>query len=379
VVKVSPAAGGSIGQVVSAFGVVVDSAMLASRGIYRVHSRDPKIYGDAKKTAELADHIAHSHGVTYAEPDLVIQVADTRFHAWPFGQSSSEGTTSSAFTEQSAVSRLGLAGVQLHSRGDGVVVAVLDTGADRGHPALSGRLLAGWNYVDDDANTSDVTRGLDDNRNGVADEAAGHGTYVAGLVALVAPGAKILPERVLDSDGSGNVFEVAQAILDATAAGARVLNLSFGTSVKLQSHLLEDAINAAKQAGVTVVAAAGNDGSDQPHYPAAQAQVLSVSALAQNGSLATFSDWGSWADVAAPGQAVVGPLPGGRYAQWSGTSVAAPLVSGQVALLLGEEPHMSPDKVVEALSHSSKPLPKHVVQYGAIDIASSLDYARIHH
>jgi len=133
-------------------------------------------------------------------------------------------------------------------------------------------------------------------------------------------------------------------------------------------------------AGSAVIAAAGNDGDNQPHYPAAQSQTISVAALNQTGTaLTTFSDWGSWVDVAAPGQAVVGPMPGGSYASWAGTSMATPFVSGQAALLEAEVPGLSADKVSECIDQSAVKLAGNPVQFGAINIPASLKYALTHH
>jgi hypothetical protein len=98
---------------------------------------------------------------------------------------------------------------------------------------------------------------------------------------------------VLDGDGTGNVFVVAQAILDAVDEGSEVINMSFGTAKKISSKLLEDAIREARSKGVVVVGAAGNEGNNRAHFPAAQPSVLSVAALDANGSLAGFSDWGA--------------------------------------------------------------------------------------
>ncbi len=282
VVKIDRADGYSIADVAARFPLTVSSAVLASRGLYLVRSTDPKYAGDPKKTAALAGQISHSPGVVYAEPDLALQVADTQFHSWQYG--SGTVAPSTAWSTQPAVTALGLPQAHQLTEGAGVVVAVLDTGEDLTQPALAGPTLAGWNYVDDNADTSDPANGTDSNHDGTADSAAGHGTFVAGMVRLVAPRATILPERVLDSDGNGNVFVVAQAIADAQAAGAKVINLSFGTAAKIDSKVLDDVLRQAQQAGVVVTVAAGNDASTMPHYPAARPGVLSVGALNASGS-----------------------------------------------------------------------------------------------
>ena len=175
------------------------------------------------------------------------------------------------------------------------------------------------------------------------------------------------------------MYEVAQAILDATAAGAKVINLSFGTAQVITSHILSDAINEAVHAGVILVGAAGNDGNNIPHFPAASPGVISTSALAADDTtLASFSDWGPWADVAAPGQDIVGPLPGGLYARWAGTSMAAPVVSGQAALVLSASPMSHYDKIVQAITNSAHRLANNPVHFGSVSMVASLNWIAMH-
>jgi thermitase len=172
---------------------------------------------------------------------------------------------------------------------------------------------------------------------------------------------------------------VAEAVLDAVAAGAQVINMSFGTTEKITSKLLQDAIHEAQSKGVVVVGAAGNDGDNKPDFPAAQPSVLSVAALDDNGALARFSNWGHWVAVAAPGDDLVGPMPGGGYATWSGTSMATPLVSGQVAILRSANPSVQANKVIEAVEQTATKLSKNGVHFGAIDLPASLDYVLNRH
>ncbi len=295
---------------------------------------------------------------------------DTQLHAWPSGLP----LTSSALNwlNQPTLDQLNLLAAHSVSRGRGVTVAVLDTGADASQPLLAGHLDPGWNYVSDTANTSDVP-------DAGGSSAVGHGTFVSGMVALVAPEARIVPLRVLDGDGRGTLFGAAQAIDDSIDVGAKVINLSFGTTNLKSSQLLKDAIDEADKAGVTVVAAAGNDANNQPHWPAAQAEVVSVAALSADGAnLASFSDYGGWIDVAAPGDQIVGPMPGGGFATWSGTSIAAPVVAGQAALIIGQQPSIRQNKVEEAIQHSARALRGNPVHFGAIDLTGSLAYARSH-
>jgi subtilisin family serine protease len=264
---------------------------------------------------------------------------------------------------------LQLAAAHTQSVGAGVTVAVLDTGADPLVPALKGRLLRGWNYVADNGDTADVATGA-------GNAAVGHGTFVSGLVALVAPKAKILPYKVLNSQGYGTIYGVSQAIIDATAAGASVINLSFGTVTQPPPDLLQQAIQQAQAAGVVVVAAAGNEATNKQEFPACWPQTLSVAALAQgDGSLAAFSDFGGWVQVGAPGEGIVGPMPGGGYAIWAGTSMATPFVSGQAALIRSAVPGMRPDHVFQAIEQTATHLSPNPIHAGAINISASLMFA----
>ncbi len=372
IVKVDLADGYTIGDVTAAFPVTVDKGGLASRGIYLVSPTLPQSQWPPNELQQLAGQINGYHGVDYAEENLPVRLADTEFYAWPYGKPTKDGKLPKKFTSQPAAAALQLAAAHRQSKGAGVTVAVLDTGADPSVPALRGRLLQGWNYVADNADTRD--KGTP-----AGGSSVGHGTFVSGLIALVAPKAKILPEKVLNGNGYGTVYGAAQAILDATADGAGVINLSFGTETQPPSNLLQQAIQQAQQAGVTVVAAAGNEGSNQQEYPAAWSQALSVAAMDQTDStLATFSNWGGWVDVGAPGEQVVGPMPGGGYDIWAGTSMSAPLVSGQAALIRSLIPGIHADHVFQAIENTATKLPQNPIHSGAISIVSSLGFAIAH-
>ena len=371
VVHLDVANGYTLNTVTSKYPVALDKSLLGSRGIYLLRSTSPKYAGKAG-AQQLAGLVAHTTGVLYAEPNLVTSVDYTRFHAWPNGASQGVGTNSSSWTDQPAVQQLRLDDAHAISTGAGVTVAVLDTGADPHHPALAGRLVTGWNYVEDSSNINDVADPAPDDT-GTPNQARGHGTFVAGEIALVAPQAKILVERVLNSDGYGNVFTIAQAIIDAVHAGARVINMSFGTTDKIPSKVLQDAINTARRAGAVIVAAAGNDANNHPHFPAASKPVISVSALnPSQSSLASFADFGPWVQVAAPGSSIVGPVPGGGYALWSGTSMAAPFVAGECALLFAKAPTAKSDGVIAAVQHSARKVPGAQLAFGSIDILRGL-------
>jgi subtilisin family serine protease len=227
------------------------------------------------------------------------------------------------------------------STGVGAIVAVVDTGAQLDHPDLAGRLTAGADLVDSD---------------GTPQDGNGHGTHVAGIVAAssgngigvgsVAPGALVMPIRVLGDDGSGDSGDVADGIDRARTGGADVINLSLGAEVPLigatGGDALDAAIRRALAAGIVVVAAAGNNGVPVCEQPAAAEGLLCVGAVDRRRQRAFFSSFGSGLGLVAPGGSAL-PAPGedvlstylkSDYTELAGTSQAAPHVAGAAALLV---------------------------------------------
>lgn len=310
--------------------------------------------------------------IVYAEPNLIGEVPE----AAPFEIGAWAGYDPAPCQAQYANEHLDLPLARDLSTGSGVVVAVLDTGAQLDHPDLAPHLTDGYDFVDDDPVPADEGNGLDDDGDSLVDEATGHGTHVAGIVLLVAPQSQIMPLRVLDSDGLGNAFQVAQAMIYATDHGAQVLNLSLGTS--LPSNVLLEGINYARSAGVMVVAAAGNLNSTEPQYPAANEGVIAVAALDEQRLKTSFSNYGSWVDLAAPGESIYSTYPIDGYGWWSGTSMATPFVSGQIALLRSLAPWLTLAQIEGQLETKARNLdtlnPDYAGQLGAgePDVAASL-------
>jgi len=254
--------------------------------------------------------------------------------------------------DQDALMRIGIPAAHTNATGLGVVVAILDTGIDATHPALAGSILPGGrDFVDDDFDPSEVRPGLDSDGDGIPDEAAGHGTHVAGLVHAVAPDAAILAVRVLDSEGRGTSMNVARAIRWAADNGADVINLSLG--MYADADVIKRAIQDVHDFGVLTINAAGNLGSrDEHHFPSRMSRVIAVAGSDENDGRAEFSNWGSSISLAAPGVGVLSTGLDHSWAIWSGTSMSAPLVSGAAALYLQLFPGAEPDQVDDAIEDS---------------------------
>lgn len=374
VIRLEDAAAGEIDALVQTFPITHPVAVLASRAIYLVHPSDSDVADDEKKVKGLAKALEKSPLVRYAEPTYDTLLDDQRYHSWPEGEPDQASPDADGWRQQDLAALLRLPEAHSLSTGAGTVVAVVDSGVDTSHPALSGRLVDGYDYIDDDADPNEVRQGVDSNGNGVTDESYGHGTFVAGVVSLVAPDATIMPMRVLDSDGAGSVYALATAVSEATDAGADVINLSLGTAVKTESKLLKEAIKDAQEEGVAVVAAAGNAASKDRQYPADHKDVLSVGSSNDDGEqLSAFSNYGDWVDVAAPAGNILGPVPGGGYAWWAGTSMAAPQVSGQLALIDSFSSDLDADKWIESITKTARKMASKQVKKGNIDLIASLD------
>jgi thermitase len=281
--------------------------------------------------------------VLYAEPNFVAQAGegpagDGRMRARSISPSS---VSPNQYPNETLDTNLGLScSATQNYQGKGVKVAVLDTGAQLDHPALKDNFknVKSYDFVDNDQNPSERWVGLDEDNDGYADEMTGHGTHVSGIVDRVAPAAKIMPLRVLDTEGYGDVFTISKAIRFAWLNGAKVINLSLGSSEK--SELLQEMIGTAINNGVVVAAAAGNSNTTLPHYPAAgdgtkasADGLVAVTSVGTDLNKSDFANYGLWVDVAAPGEDIRSAFPISQYANWSGTSMSTPFVSGQAALI----------------------------------------------
>jgi subtilisin family serine protease len=309
----------------------------------------------------------------------------------------------SGYVEQPAARLVHLSEAQRQGWGAGAVIAVIDSAIDPLHPVLAGRLVPGWDFLQETASTSSLRATVDQSTMAILDQstmaildartravlrgagdveaiavddstaalfaagvgagiegrigpAFGHGTMVAGIVHLVAPDARIMPLRAFNADGYASTFDLIQAIRYATLNGATVINLSF--SLESESMELERAIEFATRRGVICVPAAGNDGVRALVYPAALPDTIGVAATDLDDFVAAFSNFGNeLVTLAAPGVSIVTTYPGGGWAAGSGTSFATPWISGAVALLAERAARggvgLDLDRALHALSHGA--------------------------
>lgn len=213
------------------------------------------------------------------------------------------------------------------SQGEGVKIAVIDTGCDLNHEDIKENIIDGFNVL------SPNSEPLDDN---------GHGTHVAGTISAsnnslgmvgVAPRAKIMPVKALDGSGRGDNKNVTQAILWAVDNGADIITMSLGSEYPCPQ--MEQAIKYAKNKHVIIFCAAGNSGIDSGiQYPAKYADTVSIGAVNEKLEICEFSCCGPELDFLAPGYNIVSAVPGNNYASMNGTSMATPFAVGCAALLL---------------------------------------------
>ncbi len=220
-----------------------------------------------------------------------------------------------------------------YAQGNGVTIAILDSGVDTSHPDLQAQIVPGWNFYDNNNNVTDIL---------------GHGTAVAGTaaaagnnslgVAAISYRSKIMPMRVTDLSGNGYYSMMASALTWAADNGARVANISFlGVSL---SSTVDSAAQYMRSKGGVVVVSGGNTGVLRTDP--VRASLTAVAATDSADARASFSSWGDYIDIAAPGVSVLTTTKGGGYGGFSGTSAASPVVAGVYALMMSAKPLLSP-------------------------------------
>ena len=347
VVKLAdPAQTDVIQSIATTLNLQVVDTVLASKGIYLL---EVAAGGDAD---DLDDQIEDGWGaqIVYAEANYIGDIPEANPRgSWAWG-----GSDAAPANTQYASELLNLTAAHSASTGTGIVVAVLDTGVQLNHPFFGDALVAGYDFVDDDTVPDDVNEGIDSDGDNLLSEAAGHGTHVAGIVHTVAPDAKIMPLRVLDSDGAGSIFAIAEAITYAAENGADIISLSLGST--FESDVLEDAVeDAVDQYGVLIVAAAGNGDTSQRQYPAGfDEEVLAVTSINEHSIKAASANYGCWVDIAAPGEQIFSAFPVNEYAWWSGTSMATPFIAGGAALIMSaNNGQRNPQDVLSVIQNSA--------------------------
>jgi type VII secretion-associated serine protease mycosin len=265
------------------------------------------------------------------------------------------------------------------SQGNGVVVAVLDSGVDLLHPDLAGQLVTGTNIVSPGEDPQDDT---------------GHGTMIAGIIAAktnndvgvagLAPQAKIMPVKIFDATGNTTDTNIINGITWAVNNGADVINMSFGSLDHINSAV-RDTIEWAFDQGVILVAGAGNQNTFNNEYPAAYPQVISVGATDENDNRAAFSNYGSTISVVAPGVNIYSTtwmfnaIPQNTYTLDSGTSFSCPEVAAAAALLKSRYPDITPGQAKYVIEKTARDVgdPGRDDQFGwgVLDMAASLNGA----
>ena len=230
-----------------------------------------------------------------------------------------------------------------------VVVAVIDSGVYGAHPDLAPNLMPGWNFVKSNSDTTDVL---------------GHGTAVSGTIAAAANNgvgvagvswqSRIMPLVVVDDDNLATYSNIAEAIQYAADRGVRVINISIGGTVP--SLTLQGAVDYAWSKGALIFASAMNNGASDPYYPAACNHVMAVSATDSYDHLASFSNYGTWVTISAPGVSILTTVIGGGYAYCFGTSFASPIVAGVAALSLAINPALTNAELASILEKSADDL-----------------------
>ena len=316
----------------SDFGAIIDAvggkaSKLAGNGLHLIEL--PETVSETAVAARLA---RHPH-LKFVELDRQVRAAGAANDPY--------------FGSEWHLSRIGASAAWDVSQGKGISIAILDTGVDSTHPDLAANIVSGWNFVDNNANTSDVN---------------GHGTGVAGAaaavtnngsgVAAVAGMSKIMPVRIADANSYAYWSTIAQGVTWAADNGARVINISFD-QLPLSSAVVS-AAQYAKSKGALVVVAAGNRSQNESFVPTTS--MIPVSATDSNDLITSWSSWGGFVALSAPGLDIWSPMRGGGYGAWWGTSVASPVAAGVIALMMAANPGLGSSEVESLLFSSADDL-----------------------
>lgn len=271
---------------------------------------------DPKAAESVLQALKANPDVVYAEPNYILQAYWT--------------PNDPGVSQQWAWDRIDAYEAWDVTRGSpNTIIAVVDTGVQRSHPDLDGKIVPGYDFVDGDT---------------APDDGNGHGTHVAGTAAAetdnatggagMCPECRIMPVRVLNNSGSGTLANVANGIIWAADNGAKVINLSLGAPTGATT--LQNAVNYAWNRGAFLACAAGNENTSAPSYPAYYSNCFAVASTTSSDTRSSFSNYGSWVEVGAPGSNIYSTWRGSTYNTISGTSMATPHVAGLAGLLASQ-------------------------------------------
>ncbi len=333
------------------------------------------------ETQAILDQLNRNPNVLYAEPNFVIRLSPEQLgpqFAMPQARPKTPTAPNDPMFEEQYAHKVSnsLAGWKISQGSKKVTIAIVDTGVDLKHPDLAGKIVAGRDIVDGDDQALD---------------GHGHGTHCAGISAAItnngvgvagfAPNLQIMPVRVLDDRGSGTSADVANGIIWAADHGAEVISMSLGG--RGNPKVKSDAVQYALDQDSVLVAAMGNYGDNSQIFPAAQEGVISVGATDSGDKRASFSQYGTWIDISAPGVNILSTFPGNSnsmnrkdYGSISGTSMATPAVAGVVGLIRSVFPDMNREQVRAQLIQGTDDLgePGYDIYYGhgRINVAKAL-------
>ncbi len=342
-------------EIADIYNISIDKVQeLSEFGAFRIELKDVASQGGYSPDNNFL------HNLEYYEPDYRYRLPNLISS----GNNSNKVDGSATPNDPYYPSQWGLPKISANSAWDkttgstNVKIAIIDTGIDGTHEDLSGKVLAGYDYV----NSRSISANSDS-------DDQGHGTTVAGVAAAISNNsvgvagtdwnARLMPIKVLDSTGTGYASDVAYGIRYAADNGADVINMSLGSSSS--SSLISSAVDYAYSAGVVMVAASGNGNTTPISYPARYEKVLAVGATNSSDVRCDNSDWGypygsnygSDLGVVAPGNAIYGPRDGGGYRSVSGTSLSSPFVAGIASLLLAYNSYLSVDNIYSAIKDNA--------------------------